>query len=305
MVGMKKSTFYYITGLCMAFAINATAQNWYVRGAAGYSGEFSKTEFNNTDPNGITGIEQSTDVTISPDGSTATVKALNGTVGAGYKFIVTGGYMFNPYIGAELGINYFRGDRTLVGRLESPQLRSQATTYIQGFDLNPAIYITPAFSGFNPYVRGGLLLPLAGNLTIETDVRQINGGGEGTDIVVKAESEVKSTFSVGYSGALGVTYPINEHFGFFGEIEFKSLSIKSKSAEIKEYSTTAVSDAGSQPVPGQQLADLPRSEKEFRFTDNFTQSTNSPPPEDEPRKIPTQYVNASGIGFNLGVRYAF
>ena len=302
---MKKAA-YTLTAMafCMS-TITASAQSWYVRGGGGYSGRFAKTEFNNTDPNGITGIEPSTSVTVSADGSTASVEALNGTVGAGYKFFVTGGYMFNRNLGAELGLNYFRGDDATVGELNGPQVASKAVTNIQGFDLNPSIYLTPAFEKFNPYVRAGLLLTAGGNLTIDTDVRQFDGGGEGTDIVVNAESEVKSRFSVGYSGALGATYPLTDKWGFFGELEFKSFTIESKSAEIKKYSTLAVTGGQSVPVPGEQLADLPRSEREFEFSDSFTQSTTAPANENEPRKIPTQFVNASGIGFNLGVRYSF
>lgn len=286
------------------FTSNLSAQNWYVRSGGGYSGEFAKTEFNNTDPNGITGIEQSTAVTVNNDG-TATVEALNGTVGAGYKFFVTGGYMFNNYLGAEMGLNYFNGDETTVGQLTTSQVQSKATTTIQGFDLNPGIYLTPAFAKLNPYVRAGLLLTVGGNLSIDTNVTQIDGGGEGTDILVHAESEVKSRFSVGYSGAFGTSYPISEKVSVFGELEFKSFTIKSKSAEIKKYSTLAVTDGQSVSVPGQQLEDLPRNEKEFEFMDNYTESTTEASDENEPRKIPTQFVNASGLGFNIGVRYAF
>ena len=74
----------------------------YFRVGAGYSFESGKTEFNNADPGGLTGITQSTDVSVSADGSTANVKSLNGSAGAGVKVNATAGYMFNPYIGAEL-----------------------------------------------------------------------------------------------------------------------------------------------------------------------------------------------------------
>jgi len=301
---MKKLISITVIILLFSFTSKIMAQSWYVRSGGGYSGEFAKTEFNNTDPNGITGIEQSTAVTVNDDG-TISVEALNGTVGAGYKFFVAGGYMFNNYLGAELGMNYFNGDATTVGQLTTSQVQSKVTTAIKGFDLNPGIYLTPAFAKLNPYVRAGLLLTVGGNLTIDTNVKQIDGGGEGTDILVHAESEVKSRFSVGYTGAFGVSYPINENFSLFGEMEFKSFTIKSKSAEIKEYSTLAETNGQTVLVMGQQLEDLPRSEKEFEFSDNYTQSSTEAPDENEVRKIPTQFVNASGLGFNIGIRYLF
>lgn len=279
------------------------SKKFYIRVSAGYSFESGKTEFNNADPNALTGIEQSTDVTVSADGSNVNVKALHGTVGAGVKANLTAGYMFNPYIGAELGISYFHGDKTMIGRLRSPQVTSEENTYLRGFDVAPGIVITPNFKTINPYARMGLIVPIAGDLTIETMARQTNGGGPGTDVMVEAKSEVKAKFSVGYFGAVGVNYPITDNLSIFGEVEIKNLSIKSKSAEIVEYATTAITNGQSQLVPGQQLADLPVYEKRFDFTDAYDQSTTTPPNQDAPRKIPTQYVNASGTGINVGIRF--
>lgn len=302
---MKKIIFTFLFSAIAFSAQKTLAQEFYVRAGGGYSGESAKTEFNNADPNGITQIQQSTEVTVSADGATANIKALNGTLGSGFKFNATCGYMFNPYLGAELGVNYFSGDKKNIGSFSSPQLVSSEKAYIRGVDLVPALYLTPAFNKLNPYARIGLILTASGNLNIETNVRQINGGGAGTDILVDARSEVKSKFSIGFSKVIGVRYPINEKLSVFGELEIKSFSIKSKSAEIVSYETRAVNNGQATLVPGQQLADLPLSEKKFEFNDNFNQSTSAPPNENQPRKIPTQFVNASGAGVNIGVRYAF
>lgn len=280
-----------------------SAKGFYLRAGGGFIAQSGKTEFNNADPNGITMIQQSTE--ISTDGSTINVKALNGTLGGGFKFNITGGYMFNDYIGAELGINYFNGSEKTIGKFTSPQLISEETAYIRGVDLMPALYLTPNFKKLNPYARVGLVMTGTGKLYIDTNARQINGGGQGTDIVVNAETEVKSKFSTGFAGAAGVTYPIGNKLSLFGEVEFRNFSIKSKSASIKEYETRAVTGNQSQLVQGQQLADLPVSEKEFIFTDNYSQSASSPAPTNQPRKIPTQFVNTSGVGINIGVRYSF
>lgn len=283
--------------------ITINDSNFYIRVSTGYSFESGKTEFNNADPNGLTGIMQSTDVTVSADGSNVNVKSLNGTVGAGIKINVTGGYMFNPFIGAEMGISYFHGDKTMIGRLRSPQVTSEENTYLRGFDVAPGLILTPNFKKVNPYARMGLIVPIAGDLTIETMARQKDGGGQGTDILVEAKSEVKSKFSVGYFGAIGLNYPVSNNLSIFGEVEIKSLSIKSKSAEITEYTTTAITDGQSQLVPGQQLEDLPVYEKQFEFSDDFNQSTTTQPNQNAPRQIPTQFVNASGIGVNVGIRF--
>ncbi|MEO8774132.1 MAG: outer membrane beta-barrel protein [Gelidibacter sp.] len=282
---------------------NNDFQKFYFRVSAGYSFESGKTEFNNADPNELTGIQQSTDVTVSPDGSSVNVKSLTGTAGAGLKVNLTAGYMFNPYIGAELGLSYFHGDKIMIGRLSSPVVNSEANTYLRGIDVAPGIFLTPNFKTLNPYARLGIIVPVAGKLTIETMARQTNGGGPGTDVMVEAKSEVTARFSVGYFGALGLNYPITDNLSIFGEVEIKNLSIKSKSAEITEYSTTAITNGQAQLVPGKQLADLPVYEKKFNFSDDYNQSTTTPPNQNAARTIPTQFVNASGIGINVGVRF--
>ncbi len=276
---------------------------FYLRAGGGFIAQTGKTEYNNADPNGITMIQQSTE--ISTNGSTISVKSLNGTLGGGFKFNFTGGYMFNPYVGAELGINYFNGSKETIGKFSSPQLISEEIAYIRGVDLMPALYLTPAFKKLNPYARVGLVMTGAGKLNIDTNVRQVDGGGAGTDIVVNAKSEVKSKFSTGFGAATGITYPIGEKLSLFGEVEFRNFSIKSKSAKIVKYETRALTGNQSQLVPNNQLEDLPVSEKEFVFTDNYSQSLTSAEPTNQPRKIPTQYVNTSGTGINIGLRYSF
>lgn len=300
---MRKSNILCFTLLiALAISTKINAQEFYVRGGLGLVTESGKTEFNNADPNGLTGITQSTDITVGADGTTR-VKSLSGTLGGGFKGNVTLGYMFNPYIGAEIGLNYFDGDKRTIGKLTSPEMQSQSVAYLRGLDVMPALYLTPAFTKLNPYARIGLLIPTAGKLHIETVANASDAAGPGTDVHVEAETEVESKFSIGFAGALGVTYPIGKKLHVFGEIEFKNLSIKSKSAEIKKYETLAINRASgvSFPVPGQQLADLPRNEKEFQFEDSYTENDDP----NAPRKIPTQYVNVGGIGVNLGIRYSF
>ena len=282
----------------------AVAQEFYVRGGVGLHGESGKTEYNNADPNGLTNIQQSTDVTINADGTTR-VKALNGTLGSGFKGNLTAGYMFNKYVVAEIGFNYFDGDKKTIGKLSTPEINSSAVAYLRVLDISPSILITPGFDKLNPYARVGALLTGAGKLTIESDVLALNAAGPGTDVKVHALTDVTAKFSVGFVGAIGATYPIGKNLSVFGEVEFKNFSIKSKSAEIKEYVTTGISaDGNIFLIPGQQLADLPQSEKNFNFSDEYSGSVLGDDPN-QARTIPTQFVNASGIGVNVGLRYSF
>lgn len=296
------------TSYCVQAQDNRTmhhSQKIYFRVCGGYSFESGKTEFNDADPNGLTGIKQSTDVTVNGDGSSANLKSLNGTLGAGIKANITAGYMFDQYIGVELSVNYFHSNKTMIGRLRSPKVISEENTFLRGFDVAPGIFLTPNFKTINPYARIGLIVPIGGELTIETRAKKINGGGAGTDIMVEAISEVKSRFSVGYYGAMGVSYPFNHKMSIFGEMEIKHLSIKSKSAEVKEYATNAITNGQSQLIPGQQLTDLPVYEKQFDFTNEYNQSMTTSPNQSEPLKVPMQFVNVGSVGFNVGLRFTF
>ena len=276
-------------------------QGLYFRAGAGYSFPSAKTGFSDADPNGLTGILPSTDITVGEDGSTANVKSLSGSLGAGLKATAVIGYMFNEYIGAELGLNYFRGKETLIGRLQAPDFRSQAVAYIRGADISPAIVITPGFEGINPYARLGLLLTVAGDLTIDTSIDRINVDNNGTDLLTRAQSEVMARFSAGYVAALGVLYPINDKISVFGEFEIKSFTIRSKEAEIKSFQTVGVNNGQSDLIRGGQLEDLSISQKKFIFEDEFSSSLDTNDP-DQPTVIPTEEVNASGAGFNFGIR---
>jgi outer membrane protein W len=289
-----------MTVLC---ATSVQAQQFYLRAGGGYSIQSGKTEFNNADPNEITGITQSTDVSVDAQGR-ATVKSLNGTVGEGFKFSLAAGYMFNPYIGVEIGANYFHGSEVTIGKLTTPAGGAEEKAYLRGVDIAPAIVITPGFDKINPYARLGALMTAGGHLAIDTHASQIQQSGGNTTVVnIDAESEVKAKFSVGFIGAVGVFFPLSEKCGVFGEVEFKSFSIQSKEAEIKKYTTTATTNGQTSLVQGQQLSDLSVSEKKFMFEDEYT--VTGAQNENEPTRVPKQQVNASGLGLNIGVRYAF
>ncbi|MBL3655240.1 outer membrane beta-barrel protein [Fulvivirga sediminis] len=283
--------------LTLAFFISTVSfgQGFYVRAGGGYSIKASSSQYNDSDPNSITGIEPSTRINVNQDGTT--VESLKGTLGEGFKLGAVAGYMFNQYIGAELGVYYFHGSEQTIGETTTPLSHSIANAYIRGIDVAPAFVVTPGFEGINPYARVGLLIPVAGDLTIDTSVDQMNAGPNGETVMIRAESEVQPKFSVGYQGAIGVLFPVNSGFDIFTEVEFKSVSLRSDEAEIKSFRTTI----NGNPTPGGQLEDLPMSEKKFIFSDEFKVSEN----ENEARTLPTQFVNASGIGLNVGVRYTF
>ncbi len=162
--------------------------------------------------------------------------------------------------------------------------------------------INPKFSGINPYVRAGLVLTAAGTLYVDTNVDITDGGGPGVDVAVVAETVVAPSFSVGFAGAIGANYPINDKLSLFTEVEFKNFTIKPDKATIERFSTVALTPGGPVDIAGMQLADMPTSQKEFIFSDNFQQSVITEPASNQPRNIPVQFVNAGSLGINIGVK---
>jgi hypothetical protein len=98
---------------------------------------------------------------------------------------------------------------------------------------------------------------------------------------------------------------LNHRWSLYAEAEYKAFSVTSKSASITEYTTTATANGQTQSVPGQQLSDLPVNKKSFTFSDQFSQAANGTDDSVSPKMLPTQKVNASGLGANVGMVFKF
>jgi hypothetical protein len=277
----------------------ASAQRFYVKVVEGYIFSSGSSAYNNADPNGLTAIQPSTDIAISADGGIATIKSLYGSIGVGNKIGLAGGYQLTEHIATELAINYFRSNTFTIGRFSSPLTTQAETCYLRGVDASPTIVIRANNKKFDPYVRAGIIVTIGGSLWIDTSIDQLNGGGVGTLLSVRAKSEVKSQFSMGMLGAAGMQFHITKLCSVFGEVEYKSFSLSSKSAHITNYTTNVFANGIGTEVPGQQLADLPEYRKTFLFSDEFQQATVGTNLT-QPRTLPTQKVNLSGVGINAG-----
>ena len=296
-----------VTLFCLSLSLisyEGIAQKFYLKAGGGYKLESGKTSFMNADPNGFTDIMTSLDFRVGSD-NTATVEGLNGTFGAGLELALTGGYEINNFLAAELGVVYLNGKETTIGRYQDQNSTQETTAYLDGVLLSPALVIDPGFSGVNPYVRAGMVLTAAGKLFIDTSVDAPNGAGPGTDVRVDARTEIEPGFSVGFAGAIGALFPINEKFSLFGELEFRNFTIRPDKGEITEYSTLAVSNGSSDPIPGLQLDDLPVFRKSFVFSDSYQIPLGTEPPLDEPSNLPGQNANTGSLGFNFGVQVKF
>ncbi|MBC7934489.1 MAG: hypothetical protein H7Y86_03895 [Rhizobacter sp.] len=196
---MKKILLLSVAASMLAVSVNA--QKFYLKASGGYVLPASGTAYNNADPNGLTSIQPYTSVTISAEGSKATVKSLNGSLGTGYKFGSAGVYQFTNHIAAELAVNYFDGKSILIGKYISPLATEREVAYVKVFDISPSIVVRANAKIIDPYFRAGLIFTALGTLWIRTSVDEPNGAGAGVDSAVRAKTKVKSKFSVGALGA--------------------------------------------------------------------------------------------------------
>lgn len=300
---MKKSILLICVSL-LILSYDGFAQKFYLKAGGGYKLQAGKTSFINADPNNFTSIAPSLDVSVDQNGL-ATIEDISGTLGGGLELNLTGGYELNNYMAVELGIVYLNGKEKEIGKFQDQISIEESTAYLEGVLLTPALVIDPGFSGVNPYVRAGLVLTAAGKLFVDTSVDVPDGGGPGTDIRVDARTVVEPDFSVGFGGAIGALFPINEKVSLFGELEFRNFTIKAKEGEIEEFSTVAVNGGTSTPIPDRQLEDLSVSETNFIFSDSYQASFVTDPPADQPTTLPLQYLNTGSFGFNFGVKMSF
>ncbi len=289
--------------ICISSMGIVNAQKFYIKAVEGYIFSSASTAYNNADPNGLTLIQPSTDISISADGRTTTIRSLYGSIGTGYKIGVAGGYTFTDHLAVELAVNYFKGNTITIGKFNSGLTSQVENCYLRGVELSPTFVIRANNRKFDPYIRAGAIFTLGGSLWIDTYVDQPTAGDGGAALSVRAKSEVKSNFSVGVLGAAGMQFHITKECGVFVEAEFKSFSIGSKNARITEYTTSLDSDGATTMVPGQQLSDLPEYKKSFTFSDEFEQSTNGVVDLTQPHTLPTQKVNLSGVDINIGVTW--
>ncbi len=221
----------------------------FVRANVGYAFEAVHT---------VQGVDQDREQMSNIYGSTA--PGLN--FGAGL------GYMFNDYVGLELGVNYTMGAKkfsevqaenlplglegggsefTLLDAYIFERYTHQSTQ----LRLIPAVVIRGGNGKVVPYAKVGMVVPVMGktkttvdgSLTTTSIPTSIAGfpipgfTTEGVSLVgtVDAEAESFGQFSVGFDATVGVDYQISDKISIFGELNMTALTIKSKETKVLRY----------------------------------------------------------------------
>lgn len=192
-------------------------------------------------------------VDINASGA-GTESVIYGTYGGGFNTSLNVGYMFNEHVGAELGLNYLMGNKVTQDEVNWDTFSSTTVTQSSQFRVNPSLVITSG-GKVAAYGKLGFVIPVAGSTV--TEYR--DNAGNAQDI------ESSGSFSLGYQGALGVSYGISDKLSIFGEISGVSLRIKSKSQTVTKASAMGI-DA---------LPFMTTYDKETVFVDELSGSSNN------------------------------
>lgn len=311
--------------------ISSAEKGFYLKAAGGYFFSVSPGQFPDVGPYDPKEVYR----TFNPATSTYTItseKVLTGSYGAGSRAGLSAGYQFNRYMAVELTANYYRSRRNLMTH-ETTTIQGTSTKagevtshgHVNAVDVAPSLVISPGNSGkLNPYVRFGVVVPVWGRLTIETEGYRLSSvPGQPTlsaQTRIQREEKIKPNATIGFQGALGVNYRLGSKMSLFLETEYRNVPVVGKSKEVTAYTenTNVINNTNGSTVSSSSrgINDLSTAERNTTYHTTIDQNSNTPTGATDPAH-PTQtqyrdnnrpaddlrsYINIGGLGLNLGIR---
>ncbi|WP_272022573.1 outer membrane beta-barrel protein [Olleya namhaensis] len=229
-----------------------------------------------------------------------------GSYGEGANVQIRGTYFFNDSFGVDLGIGYLHGTDQTVSEVTLPNRNVDAVARARAFGASTSIVYK--FTN-NFYGRFGALLKLGGKTEAviydKSVFSQAEADASGLPLGSYSETNYKEDFHghfpLGFVGALGYKFNLNDNFQLFVEAEYYGISLKRKDSEITEFNTDVVLPDGTVAVSGLYTIDnLPAGyNKETTYVDNLANDNT-----DSSKKL-SQKVPYSSFGVNFGITYKF
>jgi hypothetical protein len=202
--------------LCLILGANiGLAQGVYVTAIAGY---------------GLGAGTQEIDFNATFTGTTSSYEGIYGSLGEGFKFGVSAGYMFDKNLGAELGLSYWLGkafEASLIAAMPAGYKWSGS-----GFVAVPSIVVSANTKTISPYARFGLVLAI---LKVKRESRDAFSGQ-----TIERTLEETGNLAFGYAGALGIVVPAGGAVDFFAEVALYSVTYSPSQEEITKYAVNGV-----------------------------------------------------------------
>ncbi|QCE42962.1 outer membrane beta-barrel protein [Psychroserpens sp. NJDZ02] len=240
--------------------------------------------------------------------STNSVETENsyGSYGEGANVQIRGTYFFNESVGVDLGFGYLYGTDQTVSEIDTPSNTVDAVARARAFGASTTIVYK--FTN-NFYGRFGALLKLGGKTEAVVSSKsvftedQANAFGvpQGSYTQTNYVEDFHGHFPLGFVGALGYKFNLNDNLNLFVEAEYYGISLKRKDSEITEFNTDIVLPDGTVAVSGFYDIDnlAPGYNKKTTYVDNLAHNET-----DESKKL-SQKVPYSSFGINFGITYKF
>jgi len=188
-------------------------------------------------------------------------------------------------MGIEMGVSYLFGASQTKYKTSSELEEAKSS----GLRIAPQL-VYKLDNGF--YGRFGVIIPVAGK-TIITSTDDSVMVGLNTYAKKEVTTETKGSFSIGFIGAIGYNFALNDNMNLFGEIEYVGLSIKSGSATVTQVD-----------IGGESYLDKMKTfQKEYEFVDEIDSSVKFDP--EKPTQMLKQKAPFSSIGLNIGITMTF
>lgn len=255
-----------------------SAQNLYVGVHGGYGF-------------GVPSEQLGTTEVITATGQTSTNNF--GSFGGGLDVGLNVGYMFTEHLGAELGFSYFSGSTVTSDKVTVPTGELTVDLKSTQMRLAPSLVLSTG-GDFAVYGKAGLVLPVGGSTIV--NYRDATNPLS----TVETDFEAKGALSLGFQGAIGVSYNVSDNLSIFGELAGVNLRIKSASNTI----TRNI-------VGGTDILSLMDTyDKETTFVDELSASSNNSNynaafSTESPKEALATTANFNALFINVGVKFNF
>ena len=290
-----KKTFFIPQIIALVFTLSffsVNAQNFYVDGHVGYGFGI----------NGETNLfVNETTFSTSSGQFNYQGEAIKLSLGRGFNFGINGGYFFNKNIGVDLGLNYQIGSSTESKRLniyertdQSNQLyrttnNNEITLSSNILHITPAIVLKTEFQKFSPYVKMGLVMGTGKIKSSSTNSRTYSSPQPAEPVHREYELEYYGGLALGFEGAFGVTFTINENLSWLAETYFRSMSYAPKNGLVTKSIENGVD----------VLNNLSDHEKNIKYSKEYSYNSN----QDTPQETSMIRLPYNSLGLKIGMRF--
>lgn len=266
---MKKQLFTILALVCL---ISPAFSQFYIRGNVGYNLPANSQQIGSEDTysyNGTAEVDKTKGIYGSFGSGVSAHLAVGGTISGNLGYDVEFGYLLGKKYTGKSTYEYF-GDVD----------RDKTTMYSRSFQFAPSLSFTAGTGSIQPYTRIGPVLAIT-KLTGENNSFDTYNNSTET-----MEIELTGGLSVGFKGALGVTFNADKNLQFFAEASFISLSYAPKEREITKatYNGTDV------------LESIPEEFRKVKLKDNVDRNQDS-------QELKDKYSMGS-IGLQVGVKFS-